>query len=85
MGAFIKEIGLMIFKTVMVRKDFLIKQSLLDNIKLERSMVRGNLNGLMDQFMKENLEMVSFMVKGHIFGLMTGDILGNGLMVKWRV
>ena len=78
MGAFIKEIGLMIFKTVMVRKGFSIKQSLVANTKLERSMVRGNLNGLMDRSMRENLGMVNFMGKGHIFGLMIGDILGNG-------
>ncbi|KAM3142231.1 hypothetical protein pb186bvf_005640 [Paramecium bursaria] len=42
MGASIKEIGSMIFKTVMVRKGFSIKQSLVANTKLERSMVKGN-------------------------------------------
>ena len=85
MGVFIKENGSTTFKTVTVRKDFLIKLSLLDNIKLEKSMVRGNLNGLMDQFMRENLGTVNFMVKEHIFGLMKGDILGSGLMVRWKV
>ena len=75
----------MIFKTVMVRKGFSIKQSLVANTKLERSMVKGNLNGLMDQSMRENLGMVNFMEKGHIFGLMIGDILENGLMARWRV
>ena len=85
MGAFIKEIGSMIFKTVLERRGFSTKQSLVANTRVERSMVRENSNGLMDQSMRENLGMVNFMEKGHIFGLMIDDILVNGLMVRWRV
>ena len=84
MEAFIKEIGSMIFKTVMVKRSFLTKQSLLDSTKLARNMVRVEWNGLMDQCMRENSEMANFMVKEHIFGLTTDVTLVNGLMAKWR-